>query len=80
MSQPNEVKRKKRPPMKEEDLKGARSKLGLKGEAKSKTYEVMAECERMGKVAPSVFSSVRTGGETVLDTPSKAAGASVFSK
>lgn len=30
--------------MKEEDLKGARSKLGLKGEVKSKTYEVMAEC------------------------------------
>lgn len=30
--------------MKEEDLKGARSKLGLKGEAKSKTYEVMVEC------------------------------------
>lgn len=40
---PGEV-RKKRPPMKEEDLKGARSKLGLKGEVKSKTYEVMAEC------------------------------------
>lgn len=30
--------------MKEEDLKGARSKLGLKGEVKSKTYEVMVEC------------------------------------
>ena len=30
--------------MKEEDLKGARSKLGLRGEVKSKTYEVMAEC------------------------------------
>lgn len=42
--QPDEVKRKKRPPMKEEDLKGARSKLGLKGEVKSKTYEVMEEC------------------------------------
>ncbi|KAF3855922.1 hypothetical protein F7725_016645 [Dissostichus mawsoni] len=34
MSQPGEVKRKKRPPMKEEDLKGARSKLGLKGESR----------------------------------------------
>lgn len=42
--QPVEVKKKKRPPMKEEDLKGARSKLGLKGEIKSKTYEVMVEC------------------------------------
>ncbi|KPP66972.1 hypothetical protein Z043_114480 [Scleropages formosus] len=44
MSQPGEVKKKKRPVMKEEDLKGARSKLGLKGEVKSKTYEVMVEC------------------------------------
>ena len=42
--QPGEVKKKKRPVMKEEDLKGARSKLGLKGEVKSKTYEVMVEC------------------------------------
>lgn len=42
--QSGEVKKKKRPPMKEEDLKGARSKLGLKGEVKSKTYEVMVEC------------------------------------
>ncbi|XP_041807550.1 musculoskeletal embryonic nuclear protein 1-like isoform X1 [Chelmon rostratus] len=82
MSQPGEVKKKKRPPMKEEDLKGARSKLGLKGEVKSKTYEVMVECERMGKVAPSVFSGVRTGTETVLDKPAatKTPGASVFSK
>lgn len=39
-----EVKKKKRPVVKEEDLKGARSKLGLKGEVKSKTYEVMVEC------------------------------------
>ncbi|XP_061639518.1 store-operated calcium entry regulator STIMATE-like isoform X3 [Phyllopteryx taeniolatus] len=78
---PSEVKKKKRPPMNEEDLKGARSKLGLKGEVKSKTYEVMAECERMGKVAPSVFSNVRTGTETSLDKPAaKAPGASVFNK
>ncbi|XP_077430229.1 musculoskeletal embryonic nuclear protein 1b [Vanacampus margaritifer] len=81
MSQPDEVKKKKRPPMKEEDLKGARSKLGLKGEVKSKTYEVMAECERMGKVAPSVFSNVRTGTETSLAMPpTKAPGGSVFNK
>ncbi|XP_051931889.1 store-operated calcium entry regulator STIMATE-like isoform X2 [Hippocampus zosterae] len=78
---PGDVKKKKRPPMKEEDLKGARSKLGLKGEVKSKTYEVMAECERMGKVAPSVFSNVRTGAETSLDKPAaKGPGASVFNK
>uniref|UniRef100_A0AAQ4PWH4 Musculoskeletal embryonic nuclear protein 1 n=1 Tax=Gasterosteus aculeatus aculeatus TaxID=481459 RepID=A0AAQ4PWH4_GASAC len=80
-----EMKKKKRPPMKEEDLKGARSKLGLKGEVKSKTYEVMVECERMGKVAPSVFSGVRTGTETALGAgqpaaAAKAPGASVFSK
>ncbi|TSV54874.1 Musculoskeletal embryonic nuclear protein 1 [Bagarius yarrelli] len=79
MSQTGEVKKKKRPPVKEEDLKGARSKLGLKGEVKSKTYEVMVECERMGKTAPSVFSGLRTGGETVLDKP-KAPSGSVFSK
>ncbi|CAJ1051413.1 musculoskeletal embryonic nuclear protein 1-like isoform X2 [Xyrichtys novacula] len=79
---PGEVKKKKRPPMKEEDLKGARSKLGLKGEVKSKTYEVMAECERMGKTAPSVFSNVRSGAETALSKPadSKAPGGSVFGK
>uniref|UniRef100_A0A8C1QQ55 Musculoskeletal embryonic nuclear protein 1 n=1 Tax=Cyprinus carpio TaxID=7962 RepID=A0A8C1QQ55_CYPCA len=59
----------KRPVVKEEDLKGARSKLGLKGEVKSKTYEVMVECERMGKVAPSVFSGVGSGSETVLEKP-----------
>ncbi|XP_007563407.1 store-operated calcium entry regulator STIMATE isoform X3 [Poecilia formosa] len=77
-----EVKKKKRPPIKEEDLKGARSKLGLKGEVKSKTYEVMVECERMGKVAPSVFSGVRTGTETVLAQPAapKDPSASVFGK
>lgn len=78
MSQP-EVKKKKRPVVKEEDLKGARSKLGLKGEVKSKTYEVMVECERMGKVAPSVFSGARSGGETALDKPNPPSG-SVFGK
>ncbi|MGH0189113.1 UNVERIFIED_CONTAM: hypothetical protein FKN15_033367, partial [Acipenser sinensis] len=44
LSQPTEVKKKKRPAVKEEDLKGARNKLGLKGEVKSKTYAVMQEC------------------------------------
>ncbi|KAM3878571.1 store-operated calcium entry regulator STIMATE [Diretmus argenteus] len=78
---PGEVKKKKRPAMKEEDLKGARSKLGLKGEVKSKTYEVMVECERTGKVAPSVFSAVRSGAETALEKPAaKGPGASVFNK
>uniref|UniRef100_A0A3B3RP85 Musculoskeletal embryonic nuclear protein 1 n=1 Tax=Paramormyrops kingsleyae TaxID=1676925 RepID=A0A3B3RP85_9TELE len=74
-----EVKKKKRPPVKEEDLKGARSKLGLKGEVKSKTYEVMVEC-RMGKVAPSVFSGVRSGTETALSGGNQAPPPSVFGK
>lgn len=52
--QPGEVKKKKRPPMKEEDLKGARSKLGLKGEVKSKTYEVMVECGESVRVQHSI--------------------------
>ncbi|MBN3311838.1 ITIH3 inhibitor, partial [Atractosteus spatula] len=77
---PEEVKKKKRPAMKEEDLKGARSKLGLKGEVKSKTYEVMMECERAGKTAPSVFSGVRTGTETVFDKPKEQPPKSVFGK
>ncbi|XP_069045740.1 store-operated calcium entry regulator STIMATE-like isoform X2 [Lepisosteus oculatus] len=77
---PEEVKKKKRPAMKEEDLKGARSKLGLKGEVKSKTYEVMMECERAGKAAPSVFSGVRTGTETVFDKPKEQQPKSVFGK
>lgn len=38
--------------MKEEDLKGARSKLGLKGEVKSKTYEVMVECGELRLMFP----------------------------
>ncbi|XP_036389679.1 musculoskeletal embryonic nuclear protein 1a isoform X2 [Megalops cyprinoides] len=59
----------KRPMMKEEDLKGARDQLGSKGEVKSKTFEVMEECERVGKVAPSVFSSVRSGSETAFSKP-----------
>ncbi|XP_059385315.1 musculoskeletal embryonic nuclear protein 1-like [Carassius carassius] len=78
MSQP-EVKKKKRPVVKEEDLKGARSKLGLKGEIKSKTYEVMVDCEHLGKVAPSVFSGVRSGSETVLEKPKPPSG-NVFGK
>lgn len=49
LHQPGEMK-KKRPPVKVEDLKGARSKLGLKGEVKSKTYEVMVECGESGNV------------------------------
>lgn len=53
--QPGEVKKKKRPPMKEEDIKGARSKLGLKGEVKSKTYEVMVECGEYSPIKRDYF-------------------------
>lgn len=36
--------KKKRPPVKEEDLKGARWNLTKNQEIKSKTYQVMREC------------------------------------
>ncbi|KAJ8265365.1 hypothetical protein COCON_G00144640 [Conger conger] len=68
MSEPNEEEQ-QRPVMKEEDLKGAKDQLGQRGEVKSKTFEVMEECERVGKVAPSVFSGLRSGGETALNKP-----------
>ncbi|KAL4673631.1 hypothetical protein H8959_017565 [Pygathrix nigripes] len=53
--------KKKRPPVKEEDLKGARGNLTKNQEIKSKTYQVMRECEQAGSAAPSVFSRTRTG-------------------
>lgn len=36
--------KKKRPPVKEEDLKGARGNLAKNQEIKSKTYQVMRDC------------------------------------
>lgn len=59
-----------RPELTEEDLGEGRNRLGLTGPAKSKTMEVMEECEKIGKPAPSVFSKARSGGETVLNTRS----------
>ncbi|XP_059416007.1 musculoskeletal embryonic nuclear protein 1a isoform X1 [Carassius carassius] len=61
----------KRPEVKAEDLIGAKDKLASGTEMKSKTFEVMQECEQAGKVAPSVFSKVRSGSETVFNKPSK---------
>ncbi|XP_067229120.1 musculoskeletal embryonic nuclear protein 1a isoform X2 [Chanodichthys erythropterus] len=61
----------KRPEVKAEDLIGARDKLAFGTEVKSKTFEVMQECERAGKVAPSVFSKVRSGSETAFNKPSR---------
>uniref|UniRef100_A0A672YVQ4 Musculoskeletal embryonic nuclear protein 1 n=2 Tax=Sphaeramia orbicularis TaxID=375764 RepID=A0A672YVQ4_9TELE len=72
MSQPGqeENEQMQRPEVREEDLIGAKNKLGLTGPVKSKTFEVMEECEKMGKTAPSVFSGVRSGGETVFNSRS----------
>ncbi|KAM6325291.1 musculoskeletal embryonic nuclear protein 1 [Podargus strigoides] len=72
LSVPAPVK-KKRPPVKEEDLKGARENLSRNQEIKSKTYQVMKQCEQMGSAAPSIFSRDRTGGETVFEKPKEPA-------
>ncbi|KAF3689795.1 Protein RFT1 -like protein [Channa argus] len=58
------------PEVREEDLTEAKNKLGTSGPAKSQTYKVMEECEKIGKVAPSVFSGVRSGEETVFNARS----------
>uniref|UniRef100_A0A8C0JW47 Musculoskeletal embryonic nuclear protein 1 n=1 Tax=Canis lupus dingo TaxID=286419 RepID=A0A8C0JW47_CANLU len=70
--------KKKRPPVKEEDLKGARGNLAKNQEIKSKTYQVMRECELAGSTAPSVFSGSRTGSETVFEKPKAGPAKSVF--
>ncbi|XP_031411351.1 store-operated calcium entry regulator STIMATE-like [Meleagris gallopavo] len=77
MSQPEPVK-KKRPPVKEEDLKGARGNLSKNQEIKSKTYQVMKQCEQMGSAAPSIFSRARTGDETVFEKSKDEPPKSVF--
>ncbi|XP_017271384.1 musculoskeletal embryonic nuclear protein 1a [Kryptolebias marmoratus] len=59
-----------RPAVREEDLTEAKSKLGSYGPTKSKTYEVMEECEKIGKAAPSVFSGARSGAETAFNSRS----------
>ncbi|CAM5155161.1 unnamed protein product [Natator depressus] len=70
--------KKKRPPVKEEDLKGARGKLSTNQQIKSKTYQVMKQCEQEGSVAPSVFSQDRTGGETAFEKRKEEPPKSVF--
>ncbi|XP_061583602.1 musculoskeletal embryonic nuclear protein 1a [Cololabis saira] len=68
MSQPAQDDEKvQRPEVREEDLTDAKTKLGGSGPLKSKTFEVMEECEKMGKAAPSVFSGAKSGGETALN-------------
>ncbi|XP_028303152.1 musculoskeletal embryonic nuclear protein 1a isoform X2 [Gouania willdenowi] len=59
-----------RPEMRDEDLSEAKTNLGFGVPAKSKTIEVMEECEKIGKAAPSVFSGGRSGAETVFNTRS----------
>ncbi|XP_029286902.1 musculoskeletal embryonic nuclear protein 1a [Cottoperca gobio] len=72
MSQPGqeEDEQMQRPEVRDEDLTEAKNKLGFSGPAKSKTFEVMQECEKVGKAAPSVFSGARSGTETVLNARS----------
>ncbi|XP_068450200.1 musculoskeletal embryonic nuclear protein 1a [Clinocottus analis] len=71
MSQPgHEEDEQMRLKVRDEDLTEARTKLGTSEKAKSKTLEVMEECEKIGKAAPSVFSGVRSGAETVLNSRS----------
>lgn len=72
MSQPGQEQdeQMQRPEVREEDLTETRNRLGFTGPPKSKTFEVMEECEKVGKTAPSVFSGARSGGETVLNTRS----------
>lgn len=59
--------------MKEEDLKGARSKLGLRGEVKSKTYEVMVECGELNlslPLFPLTLNHNTSKAPCTLNTPS----------
>lgn len=73
MSQPgqDQDEQMQRPEMRAEDVTETRNRLGFSGPAKSKTIEVMEQCEKMGKTAPSVFSRARSGAETVLNTRSE---------
>ncbi|XP_067854410.1 musculoskeletal embryonic nuclear protein 1-like isoform X1 [Heptranchias perlo] len=80
MSQGAQIVKKKRPPVKEEDIKGARNKLGTKAKIQSKTYQVLHQCEQEGTAAPSVFSTTRTGQETVFTKGEESQTKSVFSK
>uniref|UniRef100_A0A3P9H0F6 Musculoskeletal embryonic nuclear protein 1 n=1 Tax=Oryzias latipes TaxID=8090 RepID=A0A3P9H0F6_ORYLA len=71
MSQPGQDdEQKQRPEVREEDLTKAKAKLGCNELVKSKTLEVMEECEKLGKAAPSVFSGARSGAETVFTSRS----------
>ncbi|XP_068170995.1 musculoskeletal embryonic nuclear protein 1a [Antennarius striatus] len=71
MSQPvQEEDGQMRPEVRDEDLTATKNTLGLGGPAKSKTMQVMEDCEKSGAAAPSVFSGVKSGAETVLNVRS----------
>uniref|UniRef100_A0A8C0XVK0 Musculoskeletal embryonic nuclear protein 1 n=1 Tax=Castor canadensis TaxID=51338 RepID=A0A8C0XVK0_CASCN len=55
--------KKKRPPVKEEDLKGARGNLAKNQQIRSKTYQVMQEC---GECPPGWLGFGSVGGSQWL--------------
>lgn len=62
--------KKKRPPVKEEDLKGARGNLSKNQEIKSKTYQVMRECgEYFGGDGDGRCTCVSIGGGAAWGGP-----------
>uniref|UniRef100_A0A3Q3XIC0 Musculoskeletal embryonic nuclear protein 1 n=1 Tax=Mola mola TaxID=94237 RepID=A0A3Q3XIC0_MOLML len=69
MSQPHQEEdgQMQRPEVRKEDLIEGTNRLGLTGPAKSKTLQVMEECEKMGKAAPSVFNGAKSEAETALN-------------
>ncbi|KAI4892753.1 hypothetical protein NFI96_032314 [Prochilodus magdalenae] len=69
LQQEEEEGKMKRPEVRDEDLIQAKDKLASGTEVKSKTFQVMQQCEQVGKVAPSVFSNARSGGETAFNKP-----------
>lgn len=52
-----------RPEVSEEDDTGTYNRLGKTGPAKSKTIQVMEDCEKRGKPAPSVFGGAKKGAD-----------------
>nr|XP_061796370.1 musculoskeletal embryonic nuclear protein 1-like [Nerophis lumbriciformis] len=53
-----------RPAGREDRLTDDQKKVASSGPKKSKTLQVMEECEKRGEVAPSVFGGVKSGGNT----------------
>ncbi|XP_061730743.1 musculoskeletal embryonic nuclear protein 1a [Nerophis ophidion] len=65
MSQPaKEEGGMQRPAGREDHLTDDQEKVANSGPKKSKTLQVMEDCEKRGEVAPSVFGGVKSGGNT----------------